>query len=161
MSVHRYPPHTLAGDYLRAGAGFGLTIVTLLTFAPPLVISLVFALFAGLCVFFLIRTVDRHRTVVSLGADGISLSGGWQPAKLNWADLKSLRLDYYSVKRDKRDGWMQLTVASEIGSPIKIDSRIEDFLLILREAARAAKTNQVVLNRITLSNLSALRITGD
>jgi Zn-dependent protease with chaperone function len=159
MSVHRYPPQALAGDYGRAGIGLLLTVPPLLLFAPTMAISVMLLAVAGLCLFFLARTLERHRTVVSLGADGLSLAG-WRPAKLAWADLKAMQLAYYSIRRDRRDGWMQLTLRAD-GPDIKIDSRIDDFLLIVREAARAAKTNQILLNTITRSNLNSLRITGD
>ena len=48
-----------------------------------------------------------------------------------------MKLAYYSTRRDRRDGWMQLDLRSGWSS-VRLDSRIEGFAELVERAARAA-----------------------
>ena len=139
MSLHRYPPRTLMGDYARSGVGLALT--------------------GTLCAFFLLRTIERHRTIVSVDEDMISVSG-IMAASMRWDEVEKLELSYYSVKRDRSGGWMQLTLRKP-GVTVKVDSRLDGFLDIVKRAARAGREHEVRVNPVTRANLAALRVTGD
>lgn len=159
MSVHRYPPQTLVGDYMRAGGGLLLTAAPLLWFGPGFVVGLGLFLIASVCLFFVVRTVERNRAIVSVDDDAIVLTSFFR-AEVRWADLARLNLAYYALKRDKQDGWMELTLR-DAKSTITLDSRLEGFFGIVQRAARIARERQIPLNQITLSNLKALKITGE
>jgi hypothetical protein len=159
MSMHRYPPQSLMGDYMRAGAGLILTVAMLMFLDPGTAGVITLLIVGGVCLFFVLRTVDRNRLVVSLDDDAISLTG-FRTAKLAWADLARMTLAYYTVKRDKSDGWMELTL-KDAKATIKVDSRLHGFGAIVVKAARVARERRIPLNQITLSNLKALNITGE
>jgi hypothetical protein len=159
MSVHRYPPPTLVGDYLRAGLGLLLTLPPLLWLGPGFAIGLALLIVAAVCLFFVVRTVERNRAIISVDDDAIVVTS-FTRSEIRWADLARVNLAYYAVKRDKQDGWMELTLR-DAKTTIKLDSRLEGFLAIVVRTARTARERQLPLNQITLSNFKALKITGE
>jgi hypothetical protein len=159
MSLHRYPLPTLMGDYVRAGLGL-LAAVAMLMFLDLGALGVVTMLIIGsVPLFFVLRTIDRNRAVVSLEDDAITVTG-FRAAKLAWSDLARVTLAYYTLKRDKTDGWMELTL-KDANVTIKVDSRLYGFGAIVVKAARVARERRIPLNQITLSNLKALNITGE
>ena len=159
MSVHRYPLPTLVGDYIRAGIGVLTILVLLLYLAAGPVSVITLLLIGGFCVFYLLRTVDRNRAVVSFDDEAITLTS-FRSASVRWAELARMNLAYYAVKRDKSDAWMELTL-KDAQATIKLDSRLENFGAVVIKAARVARERRIPLNQITLSNLQALKITGE
>jgi hypothetical protein len=159
VSLHRYPPQSLFGDYMRAGIGLLLTVPPLLFFSPGAAIGLALVIVAGVCMFFVVRTVDRNRSIISVDDDGISLTS-FRSVRVAWVEVARMNLAYYAIKRDKTGGWMELTL-KDARSTIKLDSRLEGFLVIVMKAARIARERRLPLNQITLSNLKALNITGE
>ena len=107
----RYPRPTIMADYARAGIG------VLLCGAPLLLLEvnywLAALLGAGFALFalFLVRTALRHRTRYVLGPDTLCADG---PAGtlVEWSRLDRMKLSYFSTKRDRSDGWMQLAIGS-------------------------------------------------
>lgn len=158
MSVEsfRYPPRALVGDYLRAALGVLLTAGPLL-FVPATPVSM--ALLGGLaCLFALfgVKTWFRQATVIELTADGIAARGPMGSA-VTWRDLGLLKLGYYTTRRDRQGGWMQLTLASG-GRRLRLDSALEGFERIVRLAADHAIARDLPLSSATRSNLLALGI---
>jgi hypothetical protein len=121
VSLHRYPPQSLFGDYMRAGLGLLLTVPPLLFFSPGTAIGLALVIVAGVCMFFVVRTVDRNRAIISVDDDGISLTS-FRNARVAWAEMARMNLAYYAIKRDKTGGWMELTL-KDAKNTIKLDSR--------------------------------------
>ena len=115
---------------------------------------------AGLLLFavFLARTALRHRTRYLLGDDTLCADG---PAGgiVEWRRLDRLKLSYFSTKRDRSDGWMQLTVGSAGGRAVKIDSSLDGFHDVVERAAHAAGETGLTLNEATRANLRAMGIT--
>ena len=159
MSVHRYPPQSLLGDYMRAGLGLLLTVPPLLFFEPGTAIGLALFIVAAVCLFFVVRTAERNRAIISLEDDAIAVTS-FRSARITWADMARMNLAYYAIKRDKSGGWMELTL-KDATNTIKLDSRLEGFLVIVVKAARVARERRLPLNQITLTNLKALNITGE
>lgn len=159
MSVHRYPSETLIGDYMRAGLGLLLTVPPLLWMEPGTAIALSLFLVAGICLYFVARTFDRNRTVVSLEDDTITVTS-LRKATIRWDEMARMSLAYYATKRDKSDGWLEITI-KDAQATIKLDSRLQHFGAIVVKAARVARERGIPLNQITLSNLRALKITGE
>jgi len=157
MSIYRYPPQMLIGDYTSAGLGLFLTVLPLLVLQPSWFVGTALFLVAAVCGYFLFRTIERHRTIIAMDDEGIAVRALRGPKHLAWKDVDEVKLTYYAVRRKKADSWMQLTISAGNDS-LKIDSRLEDFVEIVERAAEAARDNDVALNRITLANLKALGI---
>lgn len=153
----RYPRQTLWADYIRASAGALLCGLPLLFLEVNHWLALV--LFAGFVLFalFLARTALRHRTRYLLASDTLCADG---PAGgvVEWSRLDRLKLSYFSTKRDRSDGWMQLTVGSAGGRAVKIDSSLDGFHDVVERAAEAAGATQLSLSRATRANLRAMGI---
>jgi hypothetical protein len=77
---------------------------------------------------------------------------------VEWARLDRLKLSYFSTKRDRSDGWMQLSVGSAGGRMVKVDSSLDGFHDIVERAARAAATGGVGLSEATRANLRSMGI---
>jgi hypothetical protein len=68
-----------------------------------------------------------------------------------------MTLAYYSTRRDRREGWMQLELRSG-WTKVRLDSRIEGFAELVDKSARAATSRGLTFNAATLANLAALGI---
>ncbi|MFZ3237786.1 MAG: hypothetical protein WA417_05565 [Stellaceae bacterium] len=156
MTRHVYPISAMVGDYVRAAAGF-LPTAAVLAIAPlgPAATAIV-AGFAALFAFFGLRTALRHMTPIETSATGVTAVGPLS-ATVPWADLDRLKLAYYSTRRDRRDGWMQLELRAG-ASTIRFDSRIDGFNQLVERAALAAAARGVELSAATAGNLEALGI---
>ena len=154
MDSHRYPLRVVGADYGRAAAGLAITLGPIAVFGmtPPVVYIL--GGFGTLFAVFGVRTMLRHLTRIEVSADEIRVTAPVQ-AILYWRDLDSMTLSYYSTRRDRQGGWMQLKLGGA-NRALKLDSTIEGFPAIARQALCAAQDNRVTLSRPTLANLAAL-----
>jgi len=154
----RYSQQTLLADYGRAGAGVLLCGAPLLLLDVnrwlAIVLLLGFLLFAA----FLVRTALRHRTRYVLGPDTLCADGP-MGTLVEWDRLDRLKLSYFSTKRDRTDGWMQLTVGSVGNRSIRLDSSLDGFHDVVERAARAAEAGGLQLGEATRANLKAMGIT--
>ncbi len=71
-----------------------------------------------------------------------------------------MTLGYYSTRRDRGGGWMQLKLKAA-GRTLKFDSSISDFVTIAGRAVAAARANGVALNDRTLANAIAQGVAVD
>lgn len=159
MTAYRYRRDGLVADYLRAGGGFGL--MTLLFFgssAGP-VVRFILVMLAVLFAVYGLRTWRRQYTAVIADEDGISTAGLIR-ASLAWGDLTSMKLSYYSTKREKGGGWMQLILGGA-GKRLKIESTLEGFDQVVALAARQAGARRLELSPTTLENLRSLGVEPD
>lgn len=156
---HRYPARAMGADYVRAFSGAAITLGPIAIFgvAPPVVYIL--GGIGTLFVVFGVRTFVRHLTRFTVSAREIRVVGPVRAA-LRWQDLESMTLSYYSTKRDRRGGWMQLKLKGA-SSALKLDSTVEDFPVIARYAFRAAQENHLALSQATLANLAALGLAAN
>ncbi len=157
MNTLHYPARVLAGDYARAGIGVLLTLVPSIGlgewsvahwFLLPLA-----ALFAG----FGYKTWRRGRQSVTWDAIGVSLSGPGA-ARLDWNDLRSFKLAFFSTTRDRMGGWMQLKLSSD-GARIDADSSGAGFADLVSAAYAEAERHSVSVDAASRENLKALGIT--
>jgi hypothetical protein len=153
-SEHRYGAAALVPDYLRAAGGVALT-------AGPLALvdlsSIMAWLLAGLGALFAlhgVRTAVRQATVYRLDGQGLSAEGPWR-RRVAWADLRGVRVRYFSTRRDRSNGWMQLDVRDS-RARIGLDSTIDGFTALALSAARAAGLRELALDDATRRNLDAL-----
>lgn len=158
MTVHRHGLASLGGDYLRAGLGLALTAGPLALAGPGAAAAWVLGPVGLLFAVHGLWTLRRHLTVVTCGDGGLSLAG---PAarRLAWPELTEMRLRYFSTRRDRERGWMQLSLAGG-GVTVRLDSTIDGFEDIVRRAARAAAAADVALGDATVRNLESLGITA-
>ena len=154
----RYPRQTLWADYMRAAAGIVLCGAPLLLLEVNRWLVAILCLGFGLFALFFVRTALRHRTRYVLGPDTLRADG---PAGtiVEWERLDRLKLSYFSTKRDRSDGWMQLSVGSAGGRTVKVDSSLDGFHDVVERAARAAEATGLVLSTATRANLRAMDIT--
>ena len=135
--AHRYPQKQIAQDYLRGGVGLALTAL------PILVLTLhpmfFWPLLAGAALFavYTIRTVLRQMTVFHSGEQGIAAQGPLAAA-IAWHDLNDLRLRYFSTRRDRKDGWMQLTLRGG-GRTMRLESPLTGFADIADRPGRPGR----------------------
>jgi len=153
MTCYAYPTSAMLGDYLRAAAGFVPSAAILATLPVGTVAEGVLSSFAALFAVFGIRTVLRHGTRFEMTESALSASG-LRRTSILWEELDRMNLAYYSTRRDRRDGWMQLDLGSGWSS-MRLDSRIEGFAALVERAARAAESRHLPLNPATLANLAA------
>jgi len=153
----RYPRQTLWADYGRASAGALLCGVPLLVIEVNHWLALFLLAGCALFILFLVRTALRDRTRYLLGADTLCADG---PAGgiVEWRRLDRLKLSYFSTKRDRSDGWMQLAVGSTGGRTVKIDSSLDGFHDVVERAAHAAGETGLTLSEATRANLRAMGI---
>jgi hypothetical protein len=153
----RYPRQTLWADYIRAAIGTALCGLPLLLVEVNRWVGLLLG--AGFVLFgvFLVRTALRQRTRYVLGPDTLCADG---PAGslVEWARLDRMKLSYFSTKRDRSGGWMQLAIGSAGARVVKVDSALEGFYDIVERAAQAAETNGLELSVATRVNLRSMGI---
>ena len=155
-SRHIYPASAMVGDYLRAAAGLVPAGILFATFPVGTVPATLIGGFAALFAVFGLRTVLRHGTSLEMTETALRAFGA-QRRTIVWSELDRLRLAYYSTRRDRRSGWMQLELGAA-GVRLRLDSRIAGFDRVVRRAAEAAWQRDIALNEATVSNLQALGV---
>ncbi|HVC50842.1 MAG TPA: hypothetical protein VND87_02350 [Stellaceae bacterium] len=156
VTRHAYPTAAMAGDYLRAAAGLVPAGALLVSVPVETFGGVVLTGFAALFGLFGVRTMLRHASSIELDPTELRLSGV-QRRVITWSALDRMKLAYYSTRRDRRAGWMQLELRAG-GATVRLDSRIEGFDAVVRRAAAAANARGLELNPATVSNLQALGI---
>lgn len=153
---HAYPASAMVGDYLRAAAGLVPVAVLFATIPVAAVPAGILGAFAAIFGAFGLRTALRHGTSIEMTDTGLTARGLWRTT-IPWDELDRLRLAYYSTRRDRKSGWMQLELGAG-GARVRLDSRIEGFDQVVRHAAAVAMTRGIALNDATAANLQALGI---
>ena len=153
----RYPHRTLMADYGRAAAGVVLCGAPLLLLEVNRWLAVVLVLGFLLFAVFLVRTALRHHTRYLLGNDTLCADGPGGTL-VEWSRIDRLKLSYFSTKRDRSDGWMQLSVGSTGGRTVKLDSSLDGFHDIVARAAQAAEAAGLPLSEATRANLKAMGI---
>ena len=154
MSHHRYAIAALLADYFRAGIGLSLTAGLALFTAPSPAVRYLLGGVAVLFLVYAVRTLSRHFTLVELSDAGIRAIGPFGMT-LKWADLKGMDLRYFSTRRDRGRGWMQLRLKSEAGK-LALDSGLDDFAMLARRAAAELSARGLALTPATRANLEVL-----
>lgn len=153
-SRHRYPTRAIAIEYFYSIIGMALTFGPLALTTPLPAITAILAALGTLFLVFGVRTVIRHNTVFELSEAGIAMRG-LRHTEVRWEELSQLRLSYFSTKRDKSGGWMQLRLKGKRGS-MRIDSTVHGFVDLVTAAIRAARGSELELEPTTLQNLISI-----
>ena len=158
-SRHRYPARAVLLDYLYSGLGLLFTLGPLSVAASAGPAAWFLGGLAALFAVYGVRTVLRHRTCLRVSEEGLVVEGLLR-RHLPWDRLTRCTLGYYSTRRNRDRGWMQLTLKAG-GRSLRIDSQIEGFDRIVRRAVHAAAGRGIVLDHTTQENLRALGIVSD
>lgn len=154
-----YPTRVLVIDYLRSGAGLAVSGGLLLSASLPAAANIVLAAVVLLFLAYGLRSLCRHFSRIRLSEQGISATGAPFGATLLWRDVTGLRLRYYSTRRDRRNGWLQLNLDGK-NARLRIVSDLDDFQQVAARAAAAADANGLILDRTTKENLSSMGISA-
>jgi hypothetical protein len=153
-SAHRYPAESLRGDYLRAAAGAALCgFPFLITPVHPIAALIL----GGLTILFATygaRTWLRRTETIVMDDTGLT-AGVLYRRHLPWQDLGQLKLRYFSTRRDRSGGWMQLVLRGR-GMSVGIDSELDGFVDICRRARDAARLKRLDLSESTIRNFLAI-----
>ncbi|MGF1640671.1 MAG: hypothetical protein ACFCUO_06955 [Rhodospirillales bacterium] len=156
MSLHVYPITAAVSDLARIGTGLVLAAVPILAFDPA---PMVTWLLAGMVALFAasgVVAVLRHLSRIEADAGGIRRRGP-VATDLAWRNVRRVELAYYSTRRDRSGGWLQLSVFDG-RRRISVDSRIAGFADLAADAAAAAAANRLRLEAATAANFHALGI---
>ena len=159
MTQYRHDFGSLRGDYLRTVLGLALTLGPLVFMPVHAVLAWVLGALAWLMAIHGVRTVWRHLAAVECGDDVLVLRAP-VTRRLAWSDIGKLRLRYFSTRRDRDRGWMQLVLSGN-GVTLRIDSTLPGFEEIVRRAAAAAATAELPLSSATRRNLESLGLRAD
>ncbi len=156
---YRYTRGAMAAQHARGAAGLALTAGPLALLHPAPAVALALGAGAALFLVYCARSVLRHLTRIELDEAGVAARGPFGAA-IRWEELRSVRLDYYAMQRDRSGGWMQLVLRGARRS-ISIDSGIIGFADIALTAAREAARRWRALDERTQAHLVALGIRLD
>lgn len=162
MTTHRYERGAIIKDYLMGGSGLAvvglpLAVTELGSWMLPLFTAM--ALLFGV---YLVRTWIRSRTVIEVDDSGLRAHGVWT-FDLPWKDLAEIDLRYFSTRRDKNGGWMQLKIgdgSKSLSRRLSIESSLRGFPEVALLAGEAAERNELTMSETTIDNLRALASTG-
>lgn len=161
-----YPLSSLWPDYLRAGLGL-LICLGLVLFAAPQ--SVIFVLLAGLSLLLAwlgAVTIWRQQIEFELDASGVVRRspllqrlglGRWGLGTMivPWAGIRAVHLRYYSTRRDRSEGWLQLTVEAD-GGTLRADSDLIGFPSLVEQAFAAAEQNGIAISETARLNATRL-----
>jgi hypothetical protein len=166
MSVHRYDKHSVRADLRRAATGLILTVAPMLLLGDNIVALAILGVLALLFLVFGLRTALRGMTLVHVTEHGLSSDSlgararrlpRLAPRTIAWRDIRKVGLRFFSLKRDRSEGWMELSLGDGRQS-LRLDSTLDGFKDIVVRTADAARANGVALSDSTQANMAALGI---
>jgi len=161
MTSHRYEQASLMADYARAGAGVAVCGGLLLWASPLPVVGYILLILLLLFAAYGVRTWLRQQTQVEVDERGVSNRiGTFARREIAWDSLKDLRMRYFSTRRDRSDGWMQLIISGD-GRTLKYDSSLSGFAGLVEQAYGAARRADLPLNPTTITNLKSMGLASD
>jgi len=156
--AYRYDQSALNGDYARGGFGLALTFIPIVLIEVHPIVFWCLAAAALLFAAFLLRTFQRQQSIISVDDEAITVRAPFADGKIAWADLSHLNLRYFSTRRDRKGGWMHLTLRGG-GKGMKIESNLVGFDAVVDRAADAAFARRLTLSDASLENLLSLGVT--
>lgn len=166
MRSYRYDAASVRGDLRRAALGLILTLGPMFLLGDNSVALAVLTLLSLLFLVFGLRTVLRGMALVHATEQGLSLDPlggresrlpGLAPKSVSWREIRKVGLRFYSLKRDRSEGWMELSVGDG-KKRLRLDSTLDGFKEIAERAAQAARANGVGVSDNTQANFAALGI---
>ena len=155
MTIYRYPLQAVLGDYTRGALGLAVTAGPMLLTSVSGAAMVVLGLLSFLFLLFGIQTWKRQHMRIGVTESDIMVL----PKRLTlpWSALEEVKIHYYSTRRERDQGWMELSLRAK-GRRIRLDSSMEGFDDIARRAANSALSNGLKLNQGSVHNFKALGI---
>lgn len=157
----RYDRAALRGDYFRAALGFVFCGGAAWLGEFQGFLAWMFAACAAVFLLFAARTALRAVAIYDLTESGLRRSNAlgwrWTERSLAWGDLGALKLRFFSTRRDRTSGWMELSL-TDGGGTLRLDSHLEGFESIVRAATKAAAARRLAISDTTRSNLASLGV---
>ena len=151
MSLHHYPTQSLLADYARAAVGVGVTAVPLIASGSFGIVAMIILAVMMLFAVYGLRTLLRQFTRIEVSEMGIRALGPIARA-IAWDEVRDVSLRYYSTRRDRQKGWLQLSVKGPRGS-IGMDSQLDEFQTVLDAVFREVSARDLSPDQTTLENL--------
>ena len=158
MRVLAYPFSALIADYARAATGLAIVGIPLAFADTAPLVTAALGIGATIFVVYALRTVRLHVTRIVVDGDGVRCVG-LRRCDIRWRDLSRLRLSYYSTRRDRDNGWLQLDM-SGAGARLRVESRIDGFDALVARAVSAVADNGIELDTSTADNLNAMDLSA-
>jgi hypothetical protein len=158
LTEHRYQRGAIMADYARGGVGLAVSGLPII--ATPLATT-VLVIFSGLATLFgvyVIRTWLRASQAIVVDGDGIRRTGP-QSLVIPWDDLDYFEVRYFSTRRDREGGWMELKVAGA-GRKLALESSLDGFDTVVHRCLLVARRNGLTLSETTQDNLRAMGLLG-
>ena len=152
----RYSWRALLPGYSGSAIGLALSLGPLAIVHPAVPVACALGAAAALFLVYFGRTVCRQLTHIELDEAGIRARGPLGAA-IRWEDLRSLRLDYYSTRRDREGGWMRLRLR-DARRTMRIESELDGFAELVGAVALEARHRGVDFDEVTRANLAVLGI---
>lgn len=153
---YRYPRRAQTAAYLRSAAGLIMIGIPMILGNPGLTASIILGAIALAFTVYGGRAWLRGRGRVHVSDEGISVAGPFATA-IRWENLTGVTLSYYSTRRERTDGWMQLKIVGSAGK-ITIESTLDGFADVTRQAIEEAQARKIELSPSTRNNLQPLGI---
>ena len=142
------------GDYFRSAMGIAVSIIPLVVVSSKPVITYLFSAMIIVFLAFGLRTILRHLTRIEVWDEGITVNLPFRK-QIGWSDISALKIKYFSTRKNKKNGWLQMTVGGA-GQSISVDSKISGFRDILKQRHRSRRRQRVSLDEASTANMEAL-----
>lgn len=153
----RYPADALKADGLRAAGGLAVTLgpLALVGFDAHPIVAVPLLAGAALFGWLGVRTLARQQAQYSLRSDGLGFQTNFVAAILRWDQITGVKLRYYSTKKDKSGGWMQLTIQAGRHRH-SIESQLTGFDAIAARVAELVLERELPVDATTKENFLSL-----
>jgi hypothetical protein len=159
MNTYRYPLANIIGDYLRSTAGLLFVAIPAALTQLGTTVTVILAALAAIFLVYGARTVNRHLTEIELDDTGIKSKGGLS-RQLRWRNVERLDLRYFSTRRDRQNGWMQLRLDGD-RTVVRVDSQIDDWQQFVEQVCQMVPLSQITLGETTMVNLNSMGISAE
>jgi len=159
MKSYSYAQAEINKEYRRAGAGVGLSLLPLLLLGPSSVIVLLLGSFLGLFSAYGIRAYGRSRAEIVVTDLAIQIRGLTEKT-IQWEELETLKLAYFSTRSDGEKGWMQLKLKGG-GVRLRVESTVTGFWELVDICALEARHAGIALDAVSVRNMQALGLDTD
>lgn len=164
-----YPKDRLNDDFIKAGGGLviGLLLALVVPGSPVAYGLAALSLGAGAWLGrealrrrYMLMRVDEKGVHAVIRAPSLVMAMFRRETFIAWDDLKVLKLRWYATRRDRSQGFFELTLRSGGRSAgarparLVVDDRLNDFARLLRAAEDAARRNLLMLDEATVHNLA-------
>lgn len=154
MTRLRYHRRDINADLLRASLGLVACVLPMFFLEAGAAAAYVLAVPAAFFALFGVRTLFNARTVFIHDETGIRAEGA-RTADIRWDELRGVRLSYFSTRRDREAGWMQLKLTGARGA-LNLHSTLDGFEEVCRAAFRAAQVRDLELSDASVRNFAML-----